>query len=63
MYQRTEPRNGYDVITTVDDTGNYEQVAKWPDGSITSRYKMNLLQIGWGSVKEFLQERRGFVKV
>lgn len=63
MYQRIEPRNGYDVITTVDDSGNYEQVAKWLDGTITSRYTMNLLQIGWGSVKEFLKERRGFVAI
>ena len=63
MYQRTEHRNGYDVITTVDNNGNYEQVAKWADGLITSRYKMNLLQIGWGSVKEFLSERKGFVVV
>ena len=63
MYQRTEHRNDYDVITTVDNNGNWEQVAKWADGSITSHYKMNLLQIGWGSVKEFLSERKGFVAI
>lgn len=63
MYQRTEHRNGYDVITTVDNNGNYEQVTKWSDGTIASRYKMNLLQIGWGSVKEFLRERKGFVAI
>ena len=63
MYQRTEHRNGYDVITTVDNNGNWEQVAKWADGSITSHYKMNVLQVGWSSVKEFLSERKGFVVV
>ena len=63
MYQRTEHRDDYDVITTVDDNGNWEQVTKWLDGTITSRYKMNLLLIGWGSVKEFLRERKGFVAI
>lgn len=63
MYQRVEHRTGYDVITTVDNNGNWEQVAKWADGTITSHCKMNVLQIGWGSVKEFLRERKGFVAV
>ena len=63
MYQRIEHRDGYDIITTVDDNGNWEQVTKWFDGTITSHCKMNVLQIGWGSVEEFLKERRGFVKI
>jgi hypothetical protein len=63
MYQRTEHRGNYDIITTVDNNGNYEQVAKWLDGTITSHCKMNVLKIGWSSVKEFLRERKGFVAI
>lgn len=63
MYQRTEHRGGYDIITTVDNNGNCEQVTKWLDGTITSHCKMNVLKIGWSSVKEFLRERKGFVAI
>lgn len=62
MYKRTEHRNSYDVITTVDDNGNYEQYTKWFDGVITSRYKSNIFTMGWRSLKEFLRERKGFVR-
>ena len=63
MFQRIERRGSYDVITTVDINGNYEQIAKWADGTITSHSKMNIFQIGWASLKDFLRERKGFIEV
>lgn len=63
MFQRIEHRGSYDIITTVDINGNYEQFAKWADGTITSHSKMNIFQIGWASLKEFLRERKGFIEV
>ena len=63
MYQRTEHRDGYDIITTVDETGNYEQITKWDDGSIHNQYKSNVFTMGWKSLKEFLSERKGFIEV
>ena len=63
MFQRIERRGNYDVITTVDINGNYEQIAKWADGTITSHSKMNIFQIGWASLKDFLRERKGFIEV
>ena len=62
MYVRIENKGSYQRITTVDDDGNYEQVAKWSDGIITSRYRSNIFKMGWKSVKEFLRERPKFKK-
>lgn len=62
-YKRTEHRNGYDVITTVDDSGNYESLVKYNDGTIRPPVKSTLQNMGWGSLKEFLRERQGFAKV
>lgn len=62
-YQRVENRNGYNVITTVDDTGVYEQIAQWKDGVITSRYKTTLQKMGWKSAREFLREKKKFKRV
>ncbi|MBP5710534.1 MAG: hypothetical protein J6W84_06115 [Bacteroidales bacterium] len=50
-------------ITTVDsDTGEYITEA-WISGTMTSRVKMNIYEMGWNSVDEFLKQRKGFVKV
>ena len=62
-YQRKEDRNGYEIVTTVDDAGTYEQNAIWKDGVITSRYKTTLQKMGWNSTKEFLRDKKGFKKV
>jgi len=63
VYQRVQQYRAYQIITTVNDDGVYEQVRKWADGVITSHYKSNIFKMGWKSVKEFLKEKRGFVKV
>ncbi len=62
-YQRIENRNGYQNITIVDDSGNYEQFNKWGDGKTTHHFKTTLQKMGWGSVKEFLREKNRFKKV
>lgn len=62
-YQRIEQRDGYQIITTVDILGNYEQFSKWHDGVITHYYKTTLLKMGWNDIKDFLREKRGFKKV
>ncbi|MBR3592139.1 MAG: hypothetical protein IKL46_04740 [Clostridia bacterium] len=62
-YKREEHRNGFDVITTVDDEGNYEIITKFKDGTTLRPVKAKLKEMGWSSVQEFLRERKGFVKV
>lgn len=61
-YKRTEHRSGYDVITTVDDSGNYESLVKYNDGTARPPVKSTIQAMGWRSVKEFIRERKGFVK-
>jgi hypothetical protein len=63
MYQRIEHRDGYDIITTVDENGDYEQITKWLDGTIHNQYRSNIFTMGWHTLKEFLSERKNFVKV
>lgn len=60
QYKRIENEGDYKKITTVDDEGNYEQIARWGDGLITSHYKTTLQKMGWNSVEKFLEERKGF---
>ena len=63
MYQRTEQRDGYDIITTVDENGDYIQITKWADGTIYNQYKSNIFAMGWHTLKEFLRERNGFIEI
>ena len=63
MYQRTEHRNGYDIITTIDENGDYKQHTELKDGRIFHSHNSNIFTMGWHSLKEFLRERKGFVKV
>ena len=62
-YQRITYHDGYETITTVTDSGVYEYISKWKDGVITSHYKTTLQNMGWRSLKEFLQYKKGFKKV
>ena len=50
-------------ISTVDsDTGEYI-TETWISGTMASRVKLDIYEMGWNSVDEFLKQRKGFVKV
>lgn len=60
-YKRVTPGAGFQYISVLDtDTNELTTSAVWPDGSVTSKTKINILEVGWRSVAEFLQERKGF---
>ena len=61
-YTRTEPRNGYELITTVDDKGNYTQHIKWDDGKTDLKHKSTVQEMGWTDTQSFLRSRPNFVK-
>ncbi|MBR5202692.1 MAG: hypothetical protein IKW45_05455 [Clostridia bacterium] len=54
-YARIEKANGYKRITTVDDSGIYEQTCLWDDGIITSKVRLTLKEMGYSSLDEFLK--------
>lgn len=61
-YTKTEQRNGYQLITTVDDKGNYSIYIKWENSPPELQVKTTIFEMGWRSVAEFLRVRRGFKK-
>lgn len=63
MYQRIESTKGYKRITTVDTNGDYVQIVKFDDGTITSYYQDNIFKMGWKSLNEFLNFRKGFAHI
>lgn len=63
LYRRTEQRNGYKIVTEVDENGRYEQRTEWPDGSHSLSHVDTLARMGWSSIHEFLTARRGFYPV
>lgn len=62
-YIRIENKGSYKNITTVDESGKYIQIVKWNDGIITSHKEDNIFSWGWGTLREFLKHRPGFVEV
>ena len=60
IYTRKENCGAYDRITTVTDSGEYEQIVVWPDGIVTSHYKTALKEMGWSGTAEFLNHKKGF---
>lgn len=63
IYRRETNVGGVGRITTVDsDTGEYI-TETWVSGTMTSKVKLNIYEMGWNSIKEFLKQRKGFVKV
>ena len=62
-FQRTVSGGGYDLVTTVFENGDYEQIARFPDGMITSYCKGNIFTWGWRSLREFMRERKGFHEI
>ena len=63
VYQRIEQRDGYQLITSVSDKGNYLQYFAWPDGTTTNELADNIFRMGWASLTEFLRLRPGFEEV
>lgn len=63
IYRREITCGVIDRISTVEsDTGEYI-TETWISGTMTSRVKLNIYEMGWNSVDEFLKQRKGFVKV
>lgn len=61
IYKRVIPGAGFQYISVLDtETNELTTSAVWPDGSVTSKTKINILEVGWCSVAEFLRERKGF---
>ena len=63
-YKRTENWAGgaYQLVTTIDDSGTYKQTVEWPDGVTVEKTETTVTDMGWTSVKDFLEHRRGFEK-
>lgn len=62
LYKRVEQKNGYQLITTVDDKGNWSLYIKWENTPPDLQYKTTVFAMGWNSVVEFLRAKRGFIK-
>ena len=62
-YQRTEPCGAYQRVTTVTSNGSYAVSVCWDDGTAWETVKTTLSDMGWHSLGEFLQHRRGFREV
>ena len=63
IYRREANINGVGRITTVEsDTGEYI-TETWISGIMTSRAKLNIYEMGWNSLEEFLKKRKGFRKI
>lgn len=54
-YARIEQANGYKRITTVNDSGTYEQIWLWDDGVVTSRVRFTINEMGYSSLEDFLE--------
>ena len=54
-YARIEKANGYKRITTVNDSGTYEQICLWDDGIVTSHVRITFEEMGYSSLDDFLK--------
>ena len=59
-YKRVMRGSGFDYISVLDEAGNLTTAAVWPDGFSNCRTTINIFDVGWNSLKEFLRERPGF---
>lgn len=53
-YQRIEHCGGYVRITEVKEDGSWHCWSQWPDGMTLNHSYMNILEMGWRSLNEFL---------
>ena len=67
LYVRAEKRDGYIIITEIDESGNYRQrcEAKEKRGEkiVFNKYETTVFSMGWSSVKDLISARKGFEKV
>lgn len=67
LYVRAEKRDGYIIITEIDESGNYRQrcetKGKRGEKVIFNKYETTVFLMGWSSVKDLIIARKGFEKV
>ena len=67
LYVRQDKRDGYTIITEIDESGNYRQrcEAKNKKGEkiVFNKYETTVFLMGWSSVKDLIIARKVFEKV
>ena len=59
-YRRIEERNGYKIITTVEDSGRYYSHIRYDNGVIGGNQSGSILGNGWKSLDEYFRNNPGF---
>lgn len=59
-YQRRLRCDGYVRVTEVKEDGSWHTWAEWPDGMTLNHSYMNILEMGWNSLDEFLARKPHF---
>lgn len=62
MYQRIEHYDGYDIIATVSESGEFNQVNVCSNGAVFGEYKNTIFNMGWSSISDFLDRFKGRFK-
>lgn len=60
-YRRIRSSGEFDYISVLDgSTGNLTTNAVWPDGFTLHNSTLNIFEVGWESLEQFLTGRKGF---